>query len=212
MKLLVGCLIALPLATAYAAGNSGSANREAYFRCRDANGQLFFGDSMPPQCMNLDTEVLSERGTVLRVIEGAQSRAESQQRKAAEEAAQKMKEDAAMRDRMLVEAYLSVQEIETLRDQRMDLVDAQIRIDQQNLAALQDREQRLLNQVQRFKPYSDKPNAAPMPDHLAEEMVGVMKSSAVTNERIAAKQTEKQDLEVKFAADIKRFKELKGIK
>lgn len=215
MKLLAtGCLIALlPLSALQAAGaTSGGGGREAFFRCRDAKGQTFFGDSMPAECQNLDTEVLSERGTVLRVIDGATSRAEKAQRKNADDAAKKAQQDAQMRDRMLVEAYLSVTEIERLRDQRLGLVESQIRIDQQNLTALQDREQRLLKQVQRYRPYSDKANASPIPDHIAEEMVNVVKSGAVTNERILAKQAEQQDLETKFASDIKRFKELKGIK
>jgi hypothetical protein len=43
-------------------------------------------------------------------------------------------------------------------------------------------------------------------------MVNVMKSDTVTEQRITAKQTEKQDLQMKFDSDIKRFKELKGIK
>lgn len=211
MKYVVACLLIalVPLQAALAAGNGG---REAYFRCRDAKGQTFFGDSVPRECLDLDTEVLSERGTVLRVIDGAASRVEKAQRKAADDAAKKAKDDALMRDRMLVEAYLSVQEIERLRDQRLALVDSQIRIDQQNLLALNDREQRLMRQVQRFRPYSDKPTAGPIPDHIVEEMVNVVKSGTVTQERIANKQGEQQELQAKFAGDIKRFKELKGIK
>lgn len=210
MKRAATCLLIalVPLQAALAAGGG----REAYFRCRDAKGQTYFGDSAPPQCQDLDTEVLSDRGTVLRVIDGAASRAEKAQRKAAEDAAKKAKEDALMRDRMLVEAYLSVQEIENLRDQRLGLVESQIRIDEQNLSALNEREQRLMRQVQRFRPYSSKANAGPIPDHVAEEMVNVIKSGAVTKERIASKQAEQQEVQAKFASDIKRFKELKGLK
>jgi hypothetical protein len=210
MKHVVACLLLVlpPLHTTLAAGGG----HEAYFRCRDAKGQTFFGDSVPPECQDLDTEVLSDRGTVLRVIDGAASRAEKAQSKAAEDAAKKAKDDALMRDRMLVEAYLSVQEIERLRDQRLALVESQIRIDQQNLSALNEREQRLLRQVQRFRPYSDKPTAGPIPDHIVEEMINVVKSGAVTQERITNKQGEQQELQAKFAGDIKRFKELKGIK
>ncbi len=194
------------------AAQAASGAREAFFRCRDAKGQTYFGDSMPAECMNLDTEVLSERGMVVRTIDGEESRVIKEQRKSADEAAKKAQQDAAMRDRMLVEAYLSVQEIESLRDQRLGLLDSQIRLDEQNLAALKDREQRLLTQVQRYRPYSAKPKASAVPDHINEEMVSVVKSGSVTNERIVAKQAEKQELQAKFASDIKRFKELKGIK
>jgi len=216
MKYVAACLIIVcasaPTAFAINKSTTGAGSHEAYFRCRDAKGQSFFGDSMPPECQDLDTEVLSDRGTVLRVIDGAATRVQKAQQKNADDAAKKARDDAQMRDRMLVEAYLSVQEIERLRDQRLSLVESQIRVDQQNLTALDDRAQRLLNQVQRFKPYSDKANAAPMPDHLAEEMVNVVKSGTVTRERIANKQTEQNELQIKFAGDIKRFKELKGIK
>jgi Domain of unknown function (DUF4124) len=212
MKRFVACLLVTlaPLPVALAAG--GSSGREAYYRCRDAKGQTFFGDSLPQQCLDLDTEVLSDRGTVLRVIDGAASRAAKAQSKAADDAARKGKQEAQMHDRMLVEAYLSVKEIESLRDQRLALVESQIRIDEQNLSALKEREQRLVRQIQRFRPYSDKPNAGPMPDHIVEEMVSVVKSGAVTQQRIASKQAEQQDLQTKFSNDINRFKELKGIK
>lgn len=214
MKRFAACLLMTltPLPMALAAGAGASNSREAFFRCRDASGQTFFGDRMPPECQNLDTEVLSERGTVMRVIDGAQSRAEKEKYKSAEEAARKVRQDATMHDRMLVEAYLSVQEIENLRDQRLGLLEAQIRLDEQNLAALQERKLRLMRQVERFHPYSDKASAAPLPDHIAEEMVSVVKSGKVTEARIAAKQAEQEEVQAKFASDIKRFKELKGIK
>jgi hypothetical protein len=212
-RIAAGLLIILAwLVAAPAVDAAANGSREAYFRCRDAKGQTYFGDSMPTQCHDLDTEVLSANGNVLRTIDGAASRAEKEKSRSAEEAARTAQRDAAMRDRMLVEAYLSVQEIESLRDQRVALVEAQIHLDEQNLAALTDREQRLLRQVQRYRPYSDKPNARPVPDHIAEEMVNVVKSSAVIKERIVAKQTEKQDVAAKFGSDINRFKELKGIK
>jgi hypothetical protein len=215
LKHRVACLLiaqgvlAVP-SVAMAAGGGGG--REAFFRCRDAKGQTYFGDSVPSECQDIDTEVLSDRGTVLRVIDGASTRVQKAQQKSADDATKKAHDDALMRDRMLVEAYLSVQEIERLRDQRLGLVEAQLRVDQQNLSALQDREQRLLKQVQRFKPYSDKASASPVPDHIAEEMVNVVNSGTVTKERIVSKQSEQTDLQIKFASDIKRFKELKGIR
>jgi hypothetical protein len=191
---------------------SSGGGREAFFRCKDAQGQVHFSDSMPPECMNLDTEVLSERGNVMRVIPGAAALAEKAARKNADEAEAKAKADAAMRDRMLVEAYLSVKEIEALRNQRLELLDAQMRVDEQNMSAFKDRENRLLRQIERYKPYSDKPNASPIPDHFAEDMVNLIKSRDTTQERMSNRLAERRDVEAKFASDIQRFKELKGDK
>lgn len=204
-------LILAPLSVALAA-SPGAAPREAFFRCKDAKGQTYYGDRMPPQCQGLDTEVLNERGTVLRVIDGTQALAARAERRTAEEAEKKKRDAAALRDRMLVESYLSVQEIERLRDQRLTLLDTQLRIAEQNIVSLRGREQRLIQQAQRFKPYNDKPNAPPLPDHIAEEMVGTVNGIAVTQQNMADKHAEQQQLQAQFADDIKRFKELKGIK
>ncbi len=110
--------------------SSGSkkAAGEAVFRCVDANGQAHFGDSQPPQCFGRDTQVLNERGTVLRVIEGEQSRAARVKAEAQEAIARKQRDERALRDRMLIETYLSVEDIERLRNQRLELLEAQVNV------------------------------------------------------------------------------------
>jgi len=206
-------LCAITISAMAANKGGGSGGREAFFRCKDGNGQNHFSDSMPPECQNYDTEVLSQSGNVLRVIDGAKSLANKAANYDQEAAAEKAREAAALRDRMLIEAYLSVGEIESLRDQRMELLDAQNRVDQQNLTAFKDREQRIIRQLERFRPYNDKqPNALPIPDHLAEDMVSLVKSRDTTTARIDKRLVERQSLQEKFASDIQRFRELKGIK
>ena len=193
-------------------GSSGGGGREAFFRCRDSGGQTRFGDSMPAECMDVDTEVLSERGSVIRIIDGTKTLAEKAQRKSADDAARKEIADAGLRDRMLIDTYLSVADIERLRDQRIGLVEGQLQIDQQTLLSLKDRELRLLEQVKRFRPYSDKPNAQPIPANMVEDLVGAVNSRRVTEDRLTEKRAEQQDLQAKFTSDIKRFRELKGLK
>lgn len=214
MKRIAACLLLTltPLTALLAAGSTGSSSREAFYRCKDAKGQTHYSDSMPPECNGVDTEVLNERGTVLRVIEGARSLAARAERQTAEEAARKQREAAALRDRMLVDTYLSVQDIERLRDQRKDLVETQLRLSEQNIAGLRDRETRLIQQAQRYRPYSDKPQAPPLPDHIAEEMVNTVNGIAITQQAVKDKRSELQQLDAQFASDINRFKELKGIK
>lgn len=211
MKHSLGCLLIGLLMMPTIALVASAAEREAFFRCRDARGQTFFGDRMPAECQNLDTEVLSQGGNVLRVIDGVASRVAREKNKGAEAAAAKARFDNAMRDRMLVEAYLSVKEIEQLRDQRIELIEAQIRIDEMNLKALQEREKQLLLQATRFLPYNTKANARPLPESVTQDMVAVMNSTRVARERITAKQAESKELKVKFANDISRFKQLKGL-
>lgn len=189
-----------------------TSSREAAYRCQDARGQTHYGDSLPPQCVGFDTEVLNEHGMTVRMIEGDQTRAARLEREATEAKARQEREQKLQRDRNLIETYLTVEDIERLRDQRLDMLVAQYRVTEQSIANLRERQSRLEGQIARFRPYSDKPNAPPLPDHLAEEMVNTAKSMGVYQESLASNRKEQADVRTSFGADIKRFKELKGIK
>jgi len=206
-------LYTIYLASALIASNSyaASGGQEAAYRCRDVNGQVHFGSSMPAECAGQDTDVLSSHGTVIRVIEGTKTLAEKAARRSVEEAEKKGKADAELHDRMLVDTYLSVNDIERLRDQRLDLVQGQLMIDEQTLKALLERQKTALTVVQSFRPYSATSNRG-IPDNMVLEMVSIANNLHITEERIASKKTELQDLQAKFTSDILRFKELKGMK
>jgi hypothetical protein len=190
----------------------GNGNVEAYYKCKDANGQTQVGSSMPAECQGRDTDVLNFRGMILRTIEGAGTRSSRMEHEATEAVEQKRKEDQYQRDKVLIETYLSVDEIERLRDQRLDLLSAQLKVAEQHINTLRERLVRLRDQSARFRPYSDKPNAATVPDHIAEDLVGTVKSIAVDEQTIQFKRDEQATLTANFDRDIKRFKELKGIK
>lgn len=191
---------------------ASNAPREAFFRCRSAAGQTLYGDSMPPGCQGQDTEVLNERGIQLRVIEGDRTRSTRLEREALEAKAAAERTARQQRDRVLNETYLSVADIERLRDQRLDLLAGQYRLTEQNIASLRDRQKRLAVQIARFKPYSENPSALPLPDHLAEEMVNTVNGLSVYQETLLKNRAEQTQVAQTFAADIRRFKELKGIK
>jgi hypothetical protein len=198
--------------TTAAAAQKSASGREAFYRCKDLQGQMHYGDSAPSACAGLDTEVLNDKGMILRVIEGEKTRAARMEREAVEGKVRKERDDRQARDRNLIETYLTVEDIERLRDQRLDLLTAQYRVTEQNISNLRERQGRLEGTIARFKPYSDNPNAPPLPDHLAEEMVNTVNSLRVYQESLAGNRKEQADIKTSFDADIKRFKELKGLK
>jgi hypothetical protein len=212
---LVAISIALGLlgsAVAAAAQSKSSGGREAFFRCKDGSGQTHYGDSLPPACAGFDTEVLNEHGMLVRLIEGERTRAARIEREAVEGKARKEREAREQRDRMLIETYLTVADIERLRDQRLELLVSQFRLTEQNIKSLRERQTRIEQQIARFKPYNDQPNAPPLPDHLAEEMVNTVNGTRVYTESLSKNKQEQAAVKSTFEADIKRFKELKGIK
>jgi hypothetical protein len=197
--------------TAQTTPGTASAGSEAYYKCKDAKGQAHFGTSMPIECQGRDTDVVNSHGTVLRTIEGAGTRSERMEREAVEAAEQKKKEDRYQSDKVLIETYLSVEEIERLRDQRLELLTAQLRVAEQHINTLRERLVRLRDQTARFRPYSDKHNAQPIPDHLAEDLISTVKSIAVDEQTIQIKRDEQATMTANFGRDIARFKEIKGI-
>jgi hypothetical protein len=200
-------LALLVAATPAALAATTNASGEAVYRCRDSRGQSHFGQAIPEKCLEQDVEVLDSSGRVVRVIPGRRSLEQVAQQKAAEEAAKV----AAQRDRTLLATYISVADIERLRDQRLELLEQQVRVTRQYIANLREREARLINDVQRFRPYSDSPKAQPLPDHLAEEIVNTVNGLQVYEQELAKNTTEQERLRTEFASDIARFKELKGI-
>jgi hypothetical protein len=187
-------------------GKAAIAAGEVY-RCRDERGQYVYGQSIPSVCMNQDVEVVDKTGRVIRVVQGPISMQEVEAQKAAAEAAKA----AAQRDRTLLATYLSVADIERLRDQRLGLLEQQSLVTEQYIANLRERAARLATDVQKYRPYSDRPKAVPLPDHLAEEMVNTVNSLQVYEEELTKNTAERDRLRAEFEADIKRFRELKGI-
>ncbi|MBB6092551.1 hypothetical protein HNQ60_001429 [Povalibacter uvarum] len=208
------CLSALIAATlpAGVVMAASSTTREAFYRCKDGAGQVHYGDSKPKECEGLDTEVLNNNGMVVRVIEGTQSKVAREQREVGEKRIRAERDARLQRDRMLMETYLTVEDIERLRDQRLELLDSQYRVNEQNITNLRNSQSRLAQQIARFKPYSDKANAPPLPDHLAEEMVNTVNNMRVYQEMLEKTRKEQSEIKTTFTADIARFKELKGIK
>jgi hypothetical protein len=200
-------LVALPCVTLAASRGGKPLVSEEVYRCRDAKGQMHFGQNIPEQCMELDVEVLDETGRVVRVIPGRRSMDQVAAQKAAEDAAKA----SAQRDRTLLATYLTVADIERLRDQRLELLEQQSRVTQQYIVNLRERESRLMADVQKYRPYSDSAKAQPLPDHVAEEIVNTVNGLQVYQGELAKNTAEQDRLRAEFGSDIARFKELKGV-
>ncbi len=203
--------LALALGTVPVVQSAPTPTVEAFYRCRDAHGQSHIGQNIPEPCMGLDVEVLDNNGRVIRTMPGQASLKEEAQRKAAAEAEVLAKKAAAQRDQTLLATYLSVEDIERLRDQRLELLEQQAQVTHQYIKNLRERESRLMKDVQRFRPYSTKPNAPVLPAQLSEEIVSTVNGLQVYEQELTKNTAEQARLKEEFGSDIERFKELKGL-
>ncbi len=199
---------------AWAQKHSGGEKGSTLYKWVDEDGVTHFGDAVPAQYADREKQVLNSQGVQVGTIAGRPT-AEEAARLAAEKAAEDNARTTQMHDRErnqhLLATYLSVGEIESLRDRRVEILDGQARVTQQYLAHLREHEHLLLVQVQRFKPYSTLANAGPMPDRVAEDIVRT-ESDIVNQERnLDGKRQEALSVKEQFDSDIERFRQLKKV-
>jgi hypothetical protein len=212
VRILVAAAVALPLTgtVALAAKPSktgASQSGEAFYRCRNEQGRLFVGQAIPAECMDTDVDVLDKAGRVVRTIPGRRSMEQVNQQKAEADAITA----SAQRDRTLLATYLTVADIERLRDQRVEQLEQQALVTQQYITNLRARQGRLMQDVQRYRPYSPKPKAPALPEQMAEELVNTVNGLQVYEQELAKNTAEQQRLRTEFNSDIARFKQLKGV-
>ena len=112
-------------------------NSGQVYRWVDDQGVVHFGDQVPAEYAPIDRQVLNQYGIPLRTEQGAMTEEELEaERKAAAE--KKAALAAARRDEVLLSTYLSVEEIEALRNRRIELIDGQISVTSTYLQSLQD--------------------------------------------------------------------------
>jgi hypothetical protein len=191
---------------------AGAVQAETVYKWVDDDGVTHYGDSIPAEYSESRHSVLNEQGVELSVFEGALTPEEREQKRITTEAAvaaKRKQEKSQLRDRVLLSTYLSTQEIEALRDRRIELVQAQIHVTEIYLDNLRSKLGKLEKESQRYSPYNTDPKAKPIDEKLARELADTIDSIMLYERTLKGSETEQQRLQQKFSEDIDRFVELK---
>jgi hypothetical protein len=204
--LLVVAAIALP-----SIGSAQKAPR--IFKWVDDNGITQYGDKIPPEYANRDRDLLNDDGVHVGFEEGEITEAERAvhaQREAEAEADRKARAAIARRDRMLLETYLSVGDIEDLRNRRLELLESQIKLTEVYLGNLRKKLVELQAEAGNYRPYTTKPDAPQIPENLKLDISRTTASIALYEQTLARTRADQHTLKTSFDEDIARFRELKG--
>jgi len=196
----------LLVATAFASGSSTSSNGRKLYKWVDEQGVTHYGDQIPPEYATQERQVINSQGIELDHLEAQKS-----PEQLAEE--DKRKQEAQQRahsDKKLLSTYSSVQDIQRLRDQRLNHLSDQIKVTTQFLESLNGKMTKLRSASMGYKPYSGDANAPPMPDQMAEDLVRVGNDIRTQEENLREKRAEAASMSQQFDSDIARYRELKG--
>ena len=186
--LLVIAAIALP---------SISSAQNLYKRT-DENGVIQYLDSIPPDYCFL-------------LLATAKCPTEADKRASrAAEADKRAKDEIARHDRMLLETYISVDDIEALRDRRLELIESQIKLTEVYLGNLRKRLVELQAEASNYKPYSTREDAPQIPESLARDISWTTAAIPQYEQTLARQRADQAALKKSFDDDIARFRYLKG--
>lgn len=200
------CLTTLMLA--------GPVSAEQMFKWVDENGVTHYGDAVPAEYAREERHVLNEQGVTVKKLERertpeelAQDAIYAAQLKAEAEALERQRE----RDRILLDTYLSVEEIAMLRDRRLMAIEAQVGVIRQYLGNLQERWEELETETRKFNfPYDEESDLPQLPEDLAQLIIHTERAMAEHMQTVQTLRHEQDQIKSEFAADAERFKELKA--
>jgi hypothetical protein len=193
--------------------DSSAQTERKLYKWVDADGGVHYSETIPPEYANRDRDVLNDQGVRVASEEGEvtpEERAEQERLAAIAESERVARLDVARRDRMLLETYISVTDIEDLRDRRLELLASQIKVTDLYLGNLRKRLVTLQEEASNYKPYTTKPDAPQIPENMAAEMSRTVELIKIYETTLARTRADQEALRESFDKDIARFRELKG--
>lgn len=186
---------------------AGAAHAQKMYRWVDEKGKTHYGDSIPPQYSDQGSAQLSKQGTVVKTTDRALT-AEERKAKEAEEAAKKEADrketEQKRKDKALLDTYTSEKDIDLALNRNMQQIEGNINNIKLQLKNLQLKIDDARKRADAFK------NPKAMPEQLKDEIVKNEKEKARLEGLIFQFQQEMNSIKANFAADKKRFQELKA--
>lgn len=192
---LIALMLALPAAA-------------ATYRWVDENGQVHFGDTIPPEYAKQQKEELNEQGFTVRTIERAKTAEEleaerqaaiEQQRLAAERAEQRLYEDR------LLATYETEEALLRARDQRVESIESQLALAEGQLAARETILGLLQQQAAERERAGQKPG-----QKLLDDMATTQRQIDARHVHIGELELELAEVRRRFDADIALYRKLRG--
>lgn len=175
----------------------------------DKDGHTHYTNTPPPEASQAERTVLDENGNVTETLAAPKTAEEiaAAQQEAAEKADQeRLAREQADKDNMLLQTYTTVGEMEMARDGRLAALDAQVKVVSGTISSL---EIQLAAEERQAANFTE--SGKPVPEALAKKIESTRAELLRNQQFLLVREEDQQQIHEKFAADIARFKDLKGI-
>ena len=178
------------------------------FKWVDEEGQMHFGDKIPPQYLVKEHEELNESGVVTKRQKAAKTAAEKAEDRRLEK---KKKEEALVekkkqqRDRVLLDTYTTERDLIVARDSRLEAVDSQIQLAETIISDSNKNIDSLEKQVAEIKASNRE-----VPADVYQRIDSEKQQVAVQSKVMASHKKRHEDIATQFNDYIERFKVLKA--
>ena len=176
------------------------------FKWVDNEGQIHYGNRVPPEYAKLERKVINERGRTIKVYDALKTPEQRMEEKQLAETAAKNKvlaEKQAVHDRSLLATYSSEQDMLLAKNGKVAAVDALLQLTNSRVESMKER---LLGLTEEAATYERSGKALPAS---LESQINNLRKQITTNEAfIKEKESERNTIVRKFNDDIKRYIEL----
>ena len=179
---------------------------ERTFRWVDENGQVHYGDRVPPQYSKHERKEISEQGRTIKIYEAPKTpeqKAEEQRLAVIEAARKKIAAKRLRHDRTLLATYSSEEDMLLARDGKIASVDSLVQLTYRRIKSMQNRLLELTDEAAEYERSGKK-----LPVGLQRQITNIRDQIAQNENFVKDKEREVEDIRKKFAADIERFNEL----
>lgn len=206
-RLLTGISTISLLTLLFLAGPSAHAGA---IKCWTNNeGTRECGQSVPPEFSQQRVEIINERGIVVEVKEAAKTKeqlAEEARQKELMKIQQRRQKEQKRRDLILLSMFSTERDINLARSNRVDAIKSLIEITNGNTKTLKENLGAVMTKAADYERAGESP-----PNELLDDMRNLKRQIADNNDFVEKKLKDIDALDKRFEADLKRFRELKGI-
>jgi hypothetical protein len=174
----------------------------------DEDGQVHFGDRIPPKYLVKEHDVLNEQGVRVKHREAAKTAEEKAEEKRLEKErrqAEIAEKRRRQRDRVLLDTYTTERDLILARDSRLDAVDSQIRLANTIISDSNKKIESMERQVTEIKASNRE-----VPDDLYNRIDREKEQVTVQTTVMESHKKHRDEIAVQFNDYIQRFKDLKA--